>query len=210
MENFQLIFGIIILTLVGFVIYKNAFNFYRISNLPKDKVKFDMIKPLFKKIAKGEIPEPKLLTKYAFDIKTREITYQLLKEYNRIDLFPKEFNTIEKGAETNLVNWLDFPGDLEKVPDEIEYIEKVNIDDSGTQLYYHTYKFKVYEPSYAAKFGWMIGTVGPYSDVSVPYEKPKVISSRFVKSKYGEVTPKEEVLWTHNNIYLKASTQQDI
>ncbi|MGY3795703.1 hypothetical protein [Aquimarina sp. 433] len=125
-------------------------------------------------------------------------------------MFPKEFNTIEKGAETNLVNWLDFPGDLEKVPDEIEYIEKVNIDDSGTQLYYHTYKFKVYEPSYAAKCGWMIGTVGPYSDVSVPYEKPKVISSRFVKSKYGEVTPKEEVLWTHNNIYLKASTQQDI
>jgi len=208
MENFQLIFGIIILGLVGFVIYKNVFNFYRISNLSKDKVKFEIIRPLYKKINKGETPDTNLLMKYSVNNKTREITYQLLKEYDSIDLFPEEFNSIEKGAETNLVNWLDFPGDLEKIPDEIEHIEKISIDSGGNKLYYHTYKFKVYEPSYAAKCGWMIGIVGPYSNNSKPYEQPKVISSRFVKSKYGEITPKEEVLWAHNNLYLDSRNQQ--
>jgi hypothetical protein len=32
-----------------------------------------------------------------------------LKENNRTDLFPKEYYTIVKAAESNLANWLEFP-----------------------------------------------------------------------------------------------------
>ena len=65
---------------------------------------------------------------YAKKVTTREIIYRLLKEHNSTDIFPKEFLTIEKAAESNLVNWLEFPTELNGIPTEIEHAKKVTIE----------------------------------------------------------------------------------
>ncbi len=208
MEKFQLIFGIVVLILVGFAFYRNIFVFLGVISV--SKFEFDSIKPLFKKIKKGQIPDDSLLLKYCSDYKTRELTFQLLKKYNKSDLFLKEFYTLEKAAKSNLSGSLDFPGDLEQSPDEIIHVKKIIIDQDDNQLMYHTFKFKVYEPHWAAKHNWMLGVVGPYFDNSKPFDLPIATHSRLSKS--IKTTPKEEVLWVHRNIYLgkKASTQHRV
>jgi hypothetical protein len=115
-------------------------------------------------------------------------------------LFPDIFNTIEKGAETDLANWLEFPTELDACPDEIELEEKVIIDFDGDNLCYYVFKFRTYEPHWAAKDGWILGVAGPYFDYSKPYDFVSVFS-RFT-SKQGEISPKEEAKWVHDNIAM--------
>ena len=101
---------------------------------------------------------------YPFAVKpsTRELTYQLLDEYNKTDLFPKEFYTIEKAAESNLVNWLVYPTELNAFPDELEHLQRVSIDsdEDDDAFHYEVFRYRINEPHWAAENGWMLGVVG--------------------------------------------------
>ena len=66
-----------------------------------------------------------------------QATYQLLSDYNKINLFPEEYNTLVKGAESNLANWLEFPTELDACPDEIEHIKRVTFDFDGQDNFVH-------------------------------------------------------------------------
>ena len=143
---------------------------------------------------------------YAQDPVTRELTYRLLYYFNKEVLFPSEFYSIEMGAESNLVTWLEFPTELNALPDRMEYIKRVSIEDGHNNLfYYHVYRFSVNEPHVAAKDGWMIGIVGPYFEDSRPFDVPFATFSRLRKT--SDVSPEEEALWVHIQI---ASNQSNI
>lgn len=166
------------------------------------KLRFERIQPLFEKLESGnEISETDVL-QYAHDNKTREMTYQILAEYKKTDLFPKEYLTIESGAESNLVNWLEFPTELNKSPDDIKHVQKVTIKFDGNEVFYHVFKYMTNEPHWAAENGWMLGVVGPYFDDSKPYDFPAATFSR-CSSKVGEIEPEDEAKWVHENIALK-------
>jgi len=106
---------------------------------------------------------------YAKNPLTRELTYRLLYYFRQELLFPQEFYTMEMAAESNLVNWLEFPTELNALLDQIEYIQRVSIDeDRGSVFYYHVFQFSVIEPHVPAKQGRMIGVVGPYFGDSKP------------------------------------------
>ena len=166
------------------------------------KLKFERIEKIYNKLENGEEIEKSEIYSYAKDFKTRVTTYQLLEEHNLTDLFPKEFITTEKFAESYLVGWLEFPTELDAIPDEIEQTERVSIDFDGNNVYYHVFKFRVNEPHWAGKDGWMLGVVGPYFDDSKPTDYPGSTFSR-LSSKYGEVTAEEEAKWVHENISMK-------
>lgn len=195
-----IIIGIIVLIIILFIIYR-SFVFKK-ESAKTHKLRFERIQPIEEKLKNGEAITGNDILKYAEDNKTRELTYQLLKEHNKTNLFPKDYLTIESAAESNLVNWLEFPTELDKAPDKINHLEKVIIDFDGNNIIYHVFKYMTNKPHWAAENGWMLGVVGPYFDDSKPYDFPAATFSR-CSSKVSEIEPKDEVKWVHENIALK-------
>ncbi|MCF6308243.1 MAG: hypothetical protein L3J09_09825 [Flavobacteriaceae bacterium] len=196
MKIVLIVIGIIVL----FIIYR--YFAFKKESAQTYKLRFERIKPLQKKLGNGEEIKKEEVLEYAKDNKTRELTYQILYEHNKTELFPKEYLTIESGAESKLVNWLEFPTELDKTPDDIKHIEKVKIEFDGNNVFYHVFKYMTNKPHWAAENGWMLGVVGPYFDDSKPYDFPAATFSR-CSSKVGEIEPKDEVKWVHENIALK-------
>jgi hypothetical protein len=165
---------------------------------------YERLQPLFEKFDRGQLLTPFDIYEFAENKLTRELTFLLLQNHRMTELFPDEFYSIEKAAESNLANWLEFPTELDACPNEIEHIKKVPIyiDGQNHYVYYHVYKFRMDRPHWAAKAGWMLGVVGPYSDHSKPYDHPKSTFSRLHKS--SDVSrPDEEAKWVHENILVR-------
>lgn len=126
----------------------------------------------------------------------RQAVFQVLSSYDQKKLFPPLFDTIEKGAESYLVTWLEFPTELGRAPDEIEFLKEISIDNHSSM--YYVFKYRAQQPKWAAKLGWMIGVTGPYTPDSSPYDVPKKIFSRF--NTLESISLEEEVKWVHENI----------
>ena len=135
---------------------------------------------------------------------TREATFHLLRDHDLLDIFPKEYLTVEKAGESYLANWLEFPTKLDACPDQIEHIKtvKLDFDDPSDSVHYEVYKYRMHESHSAAKNGWILGVVGPYFDDSEPYDYPDATFSR-ISSTIDKVSPDEEARWVHDNIANK-------
>jgi hypothetical protein len=182
-------------------------KFYRVvlfakANTQISKKRFARISPLYNKLKNGDPISKNEVYEYAKNLLTRKMVFELLQHNNLQNIFPDEFNTIEKAAESNLANWLEFPTELNTCPDEIEHIKRVsiNIDKEDHFVHYEVFEFKVHEPHRDAKKGWMLGVVGPYFDNSEPYDYPFCTYSRFHQN---SVSSEEEVKWVHENILLQ-------
>lgn len=194
-----IIVGLIVLAIVIFAVYRLV-NVKRQNN-KLNAERFEKVKELYDKLESGqEIIEVDVLP-FAKNILTRQTAYQLLADHNKTNFFPKEFNNLISGAESNLANWLEFPTELDVCPDEIEHIKRITFDFDGQNnfCHYEVFKCRVNEPHWAAKDGWFLGAVGPYFDNSKPYDFPHSTFSR-ISSKLDKVTPEEEAKWVHENI----------
>lgn len=202
MKIVLIIIGIIVLAIVLFVVYRLV-KVKRQSKLLNEK-RFDRIKPLYDKLESGENLTEADVLPFAANLITRQMTFQLLNEHNKTDLFPKEYSTLIKAAESNLANWLEFPTELSAFPDEIEHIKRVTFDFDGQNnfVHYEVFKYRVNEPHWAAKNGWILGVVGPYFDDSKPYDFPQSTFSR-VSSTVDKVTPDDEAKWVHEHLSLR-------
>ena len=197
MEIIGIIVGLIIFAIVLFVIYR-ALKVKRQNNA-LNQARFERVRPLYAKLEKGEYIDPSFVLPFANDILSRNDAFQLLKGKGKEGLFPEELCTIERGAESVLANWLEFPTELNCRPDEMQYVKRVSIDfDDVNKVYYHVFQFKTYEPHWAAKNGWMLGVTGPYFDDSKPYDHSSSTFSRL--SEANVVSADEEAKWVHENI----------
>jgi hypothetical protein len=200
--NALIIIGIVVLAIVGFVVYR-LIKVKR-QNRKLNEQRFERIKPLYDKLESGQSLTEADVLPFASNLLTRQMTFQLLNDQNRSELFPKEYFTLTKAAESNLANWLEFPTELDASPDEIEHIKRVTLDFDGQNNYVHyeVFKYRVNEPHWAAKDGWILGVVGPYFDDSNPYDFAQATFSR-VSSTLEKVTPDEEAKWVHENISMR-------
>ena len=200
----------ILLIIVGVIVFVIAiFAIYRIivvkrQNSKLNDKRFMRVRKLYDKLESCQNLTDKDVYPFAQNLLTRELTFQLLSEHNKTDLFPQEYYTIVKGAETNLANWLEFPTELDTCPDEIEHIKRITFDFDGQNNYVHyeVFKYRVNEPHWVAKNGWMLGVVGPYFDDSKPYDFAGATFSR-TDSTLDKITPEEEAKWVHENISMK-------
>ncbi len=194
-----LVIGLLLLSIAIFVVYRLIKVKRQNSRLNAER--FERVKPLHDKLKSGHSLTESDIYPFAENLLTREATFELLKEHNMTYLFPGEYYTIVKGAESNLVNWLEFPTELDACPDEIQYIKRVTIDFDGQNnfVHYEVFKCRVNEPHWAAKDGWFLGVVGPYFDDSKPYDFPHCTFSR-ISSTIDKITPEEEAKWVHDNI----------
>jgi hypothetical protein len=199
----------IILIVIGVILIPTAYIIYRQviliqkANRQAFQKRFERIQLLANKIKNGQpVNEPDIY-EFAKNTLTRELTFRLLQHSDLAHLFPNEFYTIEKAAESNLVNWLEFPTELGACPDEIDYVKKVsfNFDGKSNIFDYYVYKFRMYDPHWAAKDGWMIGVVGPYFQNSKPYDHPNSTFSRLTHE-LSAGSADEEAKWVHENVFL--------
>jgi hypothetical protein len=196
---------LVVLATIGFVTVR-VFGIVKAKNQNRaiNKQRLDRMKPLADKFENGIVVTREDVLPYAKELLTREMTFHLLTERNKLDLFPEEFRTLIRGAESNLANWLEFPTELGTCPDEIEHIKRVSIDfdEQNNFLHYEVFKYRVKEPHWAAKGGWILGVVGPFFDDSKPYDFPDATFSR-ISSRLEKVTPEEEANWVHENIAMR-------
>jgi len=194
-----LIISVIAIIIVSFVV----FRFVKVKRQSSkiNKHRFERVQPLYNKLESNEPVTIEFVLPYAENLLTRELTYQMLADHDKLYLFPEEYNTLIKGAESNLANWLEFPTELDACPDEIEHVKRVTFDFDGENnlVHYEVFKYRTFEPHWAAKDGWTLGVVGPYFDDSVPYDFPHNTFSRIGTT----ATPDEEAKWVHENISLK-------
>lgn len=198
MTIYHLIFPFAIL-LVSFLVFR--FVKVKKQNNVLNSKRFERIQLLYDKLEFDEPVSEKDILPFAENLLTREMTFQLLKDHDITHLFPEAYNTIIKAAESNLANWLEFPTELDKCPDEMKHLKRITFDFDGQNNYVHyeIFQYRTNEPHWAAEHGWIIGIVGPYFDDSKPYDFPSSTFSRIGSTE----TPDNEAKWVHENISLR-------
>lgn len=157
--------------------------------------KYDILKPVMQKIALNKPVKGTEIIALVQDVSLRYLVYLMLREHNREDLFPSEYYTCEKGAESFLANWLEFPTELGAVPDEIELEKSISIDE----LTYYVFKYRTKTPHWAAGNNWMLGVSGPYAAETLPYDIPRRVFSRF--NTLESTSPEKEAQWVHKHVH---------
>lgn len=157
--------------------------------------KYDILKPVMLKIASNKVVKSEEIAALAKDVSLRYLVYLMLCEHHREDLFPAEYFTREKAAESFLVNWLEFPTELGAAPDEIELEKNVSIGE----LIYFVFKYRTKAPHWAAGNNWMLGVSGPYITEMLPYAVPRRVFSRF--NPVGSTSPEAEAQWVHKHVH---------
>lgn len=93
----------------------------------------------------------------AEDLEYANLTYTLLRQYGKTNLFPEALATPENLAKSDMVHWLTYPTELGKQPDEIEYLGKI------TYLFkkevYHVFRYRSDSESLGEELRnkWLIG-----------------------------------------------------
>ncbi|MDN3581423.1 hypothetical protein [Mucilaginibacter flavus] len=202
MNIFFIVIGVIVCALALFV----AYRLLKVKAQRKklDEVKHRRLQPLYDKLMGDKALSLDDVLPFAENMLTRYDVFHLLKEHNKLAIFPIAYYTLVKGAESSLATWLEFPTELDACPDEMEHIKRVtfDFDAEGNQVHYEVFKYRVNAPHWAADNGWMLGVVGPFFDDSEPYDFAHATFSR-VDSTVANVSPEDEAKWVHEHISLK-------
>src|SRR5215470_2977905 len=135
MSAVYIIIGLIILAIILFVVYR--LQKVKTQNRKLNEQRFERIKPLYDKLQHGQSITEEDILPYSKNLLTRLTTFQLLRNADKLELFPKEYLTIVKGAESNLAIWLEFPTELDACPDEIQHIKRVTLDFDDQNHFVH-------------------------------------------------------------------------
>ena len=100
-----------------------------------------------------------------------------------------------------MVHWLVYPTELARVPDEIELMHTIPVNEGNedTAAEYYLFRFRTFEPHWAAKDGWMVGWVGPFLLKNVPtIDGDGQTFSEFTP--WDSKTPDEHIHWIQDTL----------
>lgn len=194
MKAFLIGLIVVLFAIGGTFFYREFYLKRKFRKLSEEKNK--VVAPLILRVIREEAAESEILD-LARHPSLRHALFIALGTCERLDLFPVRYLTVEKGAESSLVNWLEFPTELGAAPDEIEFVEKITLQDDG-DVHYYAFRYRMVTKHWAKKFGWMIGVAGPYKNDHVPYDIPRKVFSRFNVAE--SISMKAEVDWVHANV----------
>jgi hypothetical protein len=166
--------AIVLGALIGLVVLTLAWLYFRVfAGLYRTYAELvKRIEPVTQALARGETPSSTHLMRFAEDRETRKVLFDALDEAGKTELFPRQFRTWELMAEAHLVAWLCHPNELASAPAEIELVARVPAPDAESDdSKYFVFRYRTFEPHWAAKDGWLAGVVGPCATNSdpVPY-----------------------------------------
>jgi hypothetical protein len=192
------LFTLIILS-AAWLLYRTFYVKRKFKKLTEAKLK--IFHDLIKKLTAKETIHDEDLESLAENPSTRHALFGILETFGKAGLFPQEYYTMEKSAESFMVNWLEFPTELNGTPDQIEIFTKVTLTEDHENLEYFVFKYKKQPPPPGLSKGWMLGVTGPFGSESKPYQIPLRVFSRF--NELGTVSAIEEVRWVHGHISRK-------
>lgn len=140
----------------------------------------------------GSVPT-EVLDRIASSAECRNWLYRNLEKLQKLELFPSRFRTQEAFAESEMVDWLIYPTELGRVPDQIELVKVVTTDGGPDGLAdVYLFKFRTLPPHWAAKNGWMAGIAGPFLRSDAP--SPKAYGETFSKfTRWDAMSPAQHV-----------------
>lgn len=126
----------------------------KILTLKIDSIRFYALETLLSN--KKEVPS-KAVSDLAENLSYAALTYSVLVQYGKSELFPKEYATPEYLAKSDMVHWLIYPTELNKEPDEIELLGAAKVKKE----IYHIFKYKSDSENIEDLAGeWLIGWSG--------------------------------------------------
>ncbi len=183
---------VIVVLLAAFVWWRNT-SVVRGARQRNQKI-LPLIDPIGEKLAAGKQPSIEEIESVANKSYARPYLYEVLKHFERLDLFPKHFTTPEAQAESKLVFWMMHPNELQDAPETIKLAEKVTRKLDGEMAGFYVFRYQMTDGHWAAKDGWLLGLSGPFFKNDVPYSGVAGAFSR-CGDKDGEVNPDELVDW---------------
>jgi hypothetical protein len=152
-----------------------------------------LIDPLADKLSAGETPSSEEINELARSPVTRSFVYELLKHYERLDLFPEQYRSETAQAESILVHWMMHPNELQDAPDQTELIETVEREVDDRHCRFHVFRYRM-PAGHRAGDAWLLGLAGPFFENDPPYCGVAGAFSRCA-DKHGDVDPEELVDW---------------
>ncbi len=128
-------------------------------SLPDPRLKFFAARSLMS-LGRGVADD--VLYDVAASHEVRNWLYEYLRDSGQIERFPPEFLTQEYFAISDMVNWLVFPTELARAPDEIEVVDVVSAKIDGREFVHYILRFRTDPPHWSAESGWMLGISGPF------------------------------------------------
>jgi hypothetical protein len=108
------------------------------------------------------------LVEVAASAEVRNWLWRELEGMGRSDLFPAAYATQAALAEGEMVDWLVYPTELARVPDEIQLMAVIpQLLDEGEAEFY-VFRYRTLPPHWAAEDGWMAGVAGPFFTAQSP------------------------------------------
>lgn len=154
-----IVVGILGLLLCLFIMgWLNAIRASAARNRQLDK----MVQPAVDAANKNLPDARELVAEFAKNPGTRNHLFSKLKTTGRTELFPNQYRTIEKIAESDLARWLMHPNELRAVPDEMELVRAISVQEEDKSGNVFLYRFRTNPPHRASDNDWMAGVAGPY------------------------------------------------
>jgi hypothetical protein len=128
----------------------------------------------------GQAVLPEVLRQIAVWPDCRITLARELETLERPDLFPDNFMNQPSLAEATMVDWLLFPTELGRAPDEIRQLQVMPIetDDGLADLY--VFAFRTHAPHWLSEKDWVVGVAGPFlTDDQPTFESLGGTFSRF-------------------------------
>src|ERR1700741_5344608 len=129
MKPFLIGLLVVVLAAGGTFLYRDYYIKRKFRKLAEGK--YGTVAPLIQRVTSRQEVQPAEILEVAGKPSLRPALFACLGSCMRLDLFPPEYMTYQKGAESCLVNWLEFPSELGIAPDEIELFEEVTLHDGG-------------------------------------------------------------------------------
>lgn len=188
---FWYIIGAVAAIIVGFIWWR--YTSVARGARRRDQKILPLLDPVGEKLAAGRTPAPDEIEALAKNPVTRSSLYEILKHFERLDLFPKELRSETAQAEALLVYWMMHPNELQDAPQEMELTETITRPVQGESCRFYVFRYRMPDGHWAGA-DWRLGLAGPFIDREPPYAGGAGAFSR-CGDKYGEVDPAELVDW---------------
>ncbi len=180
-----IVLGLVVLVIMVLaLLYLNLLR----ASARQNRVLDDLVEPVFQAISEKSPEAPTLIERCAANPVTRNYLYEKLHETGQGDLFPWQYHTPEKVAESDMVTWLMHPNELAAAPDATELMHTLPVPGQGN---YYLFRFRTESPHWAADRNWMAGMSGPYSETD---GQALLRSNTFSELKpFDELTPEQHL-----------------
>lgn len=112
---------------------------------------------------RGEPVAPELIESLAGRPYPRGVLWAGLKRDEQRAMIPERWRTQEALAEANMVDWLTYPTEYGRVPEEILLLRKVAREEAGKPVEYYFYRFRA-----PGSQTWHVGIAGAFATQTGP------------------------------------------